>query len=69
MRITKSGGFRELVKKAKRQGFVVEPCSSGHIRFVPPSLGTRIVIVSGTPKSDSLDKVKKQLRIAGLNEL
>jgi predicted RNA binding protein YcfA (HicA-like mRNA interferase family) len=41
--------FRDVVKQAEIQGFVVSRTKKGHWQFVPPDSTQKIVTAGGTP--------------------
>jgi hypothetical protein len=48
-RIERDPRFREVQSEALQQGWVVEPASKGHWRFLPGDKTKRPVFLSGSP--------------------
>ena len=61
-------GFKEIVKAAKQQSWVVEITSSGHWKFVPLDKKYSIHICSGTPGKPKIfiNRLVRELKQKGL---
>jgi hypothetical protein len=59
--------FRDLVAKARAQGFIVEYTSGGHWKFTPPDQTKRVFYCSSTPNRPErfIKNVKRDLRSRG----
>lgn len=56
--------YQELARKARRQGWTVEPTRSGHIRWIPPD-GATVLISPGTGSARSWRNHFARMRAAG----
>jgi hypothetical protein len=62
--------LKDVVTRAKRAGWSVEPTRGGHLRFCPPAkLGGPCLYTASTPSDRrGLDNLRAQLRRAGLDD-
>jgi len=57
-----------LIDAARQQGWGIERRKSGHYMLTPPSRGSPLIVVSGTPGDfRAFAKIRSQLRHAGFH--
>ena len=58
---------KDIIRAAKKQGFVVQRTKKGHLQFIPPDKTKPIVVASGTPSDHrELQNLLSRLRRSGL---
>jgi predicted RNA binding protein YcfA (HicA-like mRNA interferase family) len=60
--------IRKIVKKARKEGWVVTKAKSNHLQFYPPDNYEDIIVMSSTPASTrNFKNILMKLRAKGLD--